>query len=173
MKVLTVKHKQRGDVLLLSLFMLLMMTLGLFAAMRTVKNDTQTSGALSWHTRGKQASEVVLKQTLTDIASATGSVSLSASSPVWFRVGSNPNYPDQVFWANCVGNVNTASRCEKVVSDGFSIFRVVQEAAAVAAGSGSSCYPVQAKYYHIFIHAVERSAVGSQVDTEAVYRLCL
>ncbi|SJM95330.1 hypothetical protein [Crenothrix polyspora] len=155
MKIHGNQSKQRGDSLLLSLFMLLLMTLGFVATLRVVKNDVQTTGALGWHTRGKQASEVVLQQTLPILVVA------NISSQLWYRTGTNPNVPTAAYWSSCNGNADTTLRCDKTTKNGFNVYRIVQEAPA------SDC-----KYYRIFLHAVESSGVGSQVDSEAVYRLC-
>jgi Tfp pilus assembly protein PilX len=168
------KHtRQRGDSLVLSLFILLLMALAFVVTMRAVKTDAQTSGALGWHTRGKQASEVVLKLTLKAIADATtNAASLTPASPAWFRTGTSPAVPTLSYWTSCVGNASTASRCDMITQNGFKVYRIVQETTASATGSASPCSPFQAKYYRIFMHAVEKSGVGSQVDTEGVYRLC-
>jgi Tfp pilus assembly protein PilX len=171
------KTNQRGDALLLSLFILLLMTLSLFATLHTANNDTQTSGALGWHTRGKQASEVVLKQTLSSITEAASSGDLEANLPNWLRTAINPTAPTAAYWATCwdeasnTPNPDSSLRCNKMAShNGFNVYVVVQTA-GTAAGTASACNG-PAQFYRIFLHAIEKSGKGSQVDTEAIYRLC-
>jgi hypothetical protein len=141
-------NKQRGDSLLLSIFMLLLMTLGLFATMRAVKNDVQTSGALGWHARGKQISEVVLK----DIFSGT-------------IAANNVAVPTTlVDWEICRKKTDPAKKCYMTEKNGFKVYSVIQ---ATTATSADGC-----NYHRVFLHAIESSGVGSQVDTEAVYKSC-
>jgi Tfp pilus assembly protein PilX len=160
MSVIHKNNRQRGDALLLSLFMLLLMTLGLLATLRVVKNDASTSGSLSWHTRGKQASEVILKTSISDIANV--GAQLTTTNLSWFRTGTD--IPTGTYWDTCTStNTDLTKRCDKKIKNGFFVYRTVQETST----PGASC-----KYYRIFLHAVETSLVGSRVDSEAIYRLC-
>lgn len=183
--------KQHGDSLLFALFVLLLMTLGLLATMRVVQSDGQASGAMDWHMRAKQVSEIFLRQTINDIATAvtTNGPDLTTASGTWFRDGTTPSVPTvQSDWETCASSTTTSTRCERQLKTypgsglKFYVYRIVQAMGTTAVSVPSGlCDSAQAKYYRISIHVVEASVVdsstaktaGSQMDAEGIYRLCI
>lgn len=127
--------KQHGDSLLFALFVLLLMTLGLIATMRVVQSDGQASGAMGWHMRAKQISEVVLRQTINDITVAitANGPDLTTASGTWFRDGVASSVPTvQSDWEACASSTTTSTRCERQLKTypgsglKFYVYRIVQ-----------------------------------------------
>ena len=169
------QYAQRGDALLMSIIMLLLMTLGFFAVMKVIKNDSMTSGALVWHGKAKEAGDLALAGLITSITTTSKGRALEymSSTPVWYRTG-NQAAPTSAYWGTCFGNTSTAVRCDRVTKNGFYVYEVVQSTASTAKpGLTSGCTPLKALYYKIYLHVEETSGAGVASDTEAIYRLCV
>jgi hypothetical protein len=169
------QYAQRGDALLMSIIMLLLMTLGFFAVMKVIKNDSITSGALVWHGKAKEAGDIALAGLLTSITSASNGRALEyiSNTPIWYRTG-NQTAPTSAYWGACFGNALTTARCDRVTQSGFYVYEVVQSTASTAQpGLTSGCAPLKALYYKIYLHVEETSGVGVASDTEVIYRLCV
>jgi hypothetical protein len=170
-------YKQNGDALLMSLIMLLLMTLSFFALIKIVKNDSFTSGALTWHSKGKQVAEVSMSNLMNAIKVTANGRALEYIStdqiPTWYRVGAGLSAPSINYWATCNGNTNSSLRCNMITNNGFNIYEVVQSTGITASETSSLCSPLHGIYYKIYLHTEESSKKGSSTDTETVYRLCV
>lgn len=168
-------NRQYGNALIISVLSLLLLTLGFFAMMRVVRNDVLIAGALSWHNRGKQISEIALSRTITDVNTASEGIPLEflPDSTAWLRRGSNLSTPNNDYWASCSAtNSDLAKRCEMITMGNFKVYRAVQTTTVVDSSSTNSCFPSSQIYYKVYLHLEEVSGNGAQVDTETVYWLC-
>ena len=170
-------RRQRGDALLVTVIMLLLMTIGLFAIMRIVKTDSQTTGALGWRTQASQAAEQVLmltKQQLDEYGDP-----IRPRRAAWFDqgAGATATTPDTAYWAGCSvnnpGSAPPARACDTLtgVNGAFTVRRAVRFIRGDEPGSCPGDY--SADFYRIFIHAEETGGNGSSADLDQVYKLCV
>lgn len=168
------RRRQTGDALLITLITLILMTLGLFAIMRVVKTDSQTTGALGWRAQASQAADRVLQET-NALMQSKGQMSQFNDRSWFFNLDQASSLkPDAAYWANCANNtagvdtqLATAQICDTQTRDGFTVKRVVR---VLGSRSNAGCTGTT-DFYHIFIHA-ENAGSGAQADVEQIYRVC-
>lgn len=168
--------RQRGDVLLLVLVVLVVLILGFTYSLRHVILDTQMAGNNLARQKAVQVADVALRNFGTQLLPYNQPLEIVAINKTWFRdvvAGTAP--PSGSYWKNCNGNGSTALRCAAVnVAIGasnlpYTALVVLQPTGRT--GSCSSTVTPNALYYDIFVYASETSA-ASAVTTETVYKLC-
>ena len=110
------RHRQRGDILLVTLISLLVCLLGLVYAMRQSIVETQAVGNNLAKQKSSQAGDVAMRVLESQVKStfAGQPLEISAASQVWYRdVAAGTAAPDATpgYWAACLGNADKTLRC--------------------------------------------------------------
>ena len=181
------KHRQRGDIMLVTMVFLLVCLLGLVVSMREGIVTTLMNGNNLARQRDVQVSDIATRQAEAQIqAAAAGQVlQIAAFNQPWMRIGAATSVfpaPTAAYWDSCEGNGDSTLRCGVIAPPavasalGYKALMVVQYAGR--GGDPYSCQttnsngrPQIATFYDVFVHVKEANGVTSS-DTHTVYRLC-
>lgn len=173
------RRRQRGDTLILTLCILVVLLLGFVYVSRNLLYDTVMAGNNLSRQKNVQVADVAMRNLEQMIFNVYGDQQLEQSGvgQPWYRVvPANTSIPDG-YWANCLGAA-AASRCGSVpVTVNGSALPYTALAVVQTTGRQPDPYacPNQgfaAYYYDVYIHTVEASGVTS-ATTETVYKLCV
>jgi len=179
------RHRQRGDILLVTMVFLLLCLLGLIGAMRDTMVETAQAGNNLARQRDTQvadlATQYIRNQILADVPAGTplAMAPLLTSQPWWRQVPatSAAKPPD---WQTCNKNGDPANRCGPVtLTAGTQALPYTALVAVQPTGRTDPNSPqcnagngmAQAVYYAVFVH-VQEAGGATAVNTESVYQAC-
>jgi type II secretory pathway pseudopilin PulG len=179
-----VKTRQRGDSLILTLVVLVVVTLGFLYAMRTVVTDTVVAGNNLQKQKDNQATDLALRifqqNTLGPYALALQDLAIFAVNQTWYRTvppGSGAPTPD--YWNSCLGNANTAARCAQVILPAnlgtapalpYTALAFVQPTGKTDDCGNKS--GLRANFYDVYVH-IREVAGATTATSESVFKLCV
>lgn len=175
------RARQRGEAMLVTMVVLLLMAVALVYTTRLVVSDTAMSGNNLARQKEVQVADIVLRDLQQTIFSFYDGQPLEivATTQPWYRVvTAGTAGPNEAYWSACanVGAV-AASRCAQVtpsISGGaalpYSALVVVQP---TGRGDAYACGATQliANYYDVFIRVIEASQRTS-ASVETVIKIC-
>mgnify|MGYP000098875415 CR=1 FL=1 len=171
--------KARGEVLFITIVLLLVIFLGFLYMTRHLMTEAQLAGNAVASQRNAQVADVVLRRIDNTITTTNGGMplELSMAGQAWYRqVGAGTAAPTAAYWASCLGNADAGQRCGSVnvnvvnTALPYSALVVVQPTGRTDQfACGMSLF--RAVYYDIYIQVSEQNGSTSAV-THTVYRLC-
>jgi Tfp pilus assembly protein PilX len=170
---------QRGDVMLITLVLLLLLAMSLLVGLRDGLTNQWLAGNNLARQKDVHASDIALRMLESQIVSASAGMPLeiAAAGQGWYRdVAAGTAAPSASYWSNCAGNSIAASRCGtfNLAVNGtalpYTAYAVVQPTGRT---DSTSCNlaQYQAIYYDLFVH-VQESGGATAITTETVYRIC-
>lgn len=174
------RKAQSGEALIFTLLAVVVIFLGFLYAMRNVMSNTTMTGNNLTRQKDIQVADIALRNLQQMIGDAYGDIPLeqSGANQAWWRVVAANTAVPTTYWASCLGNSSTASRCGAIpVSVGttnlnYTAFAVVQTTGRAPELHSCPLDDFAAYYYDIYIHVVESSGVTS-ATTETVHKLCI
>jgi Tfp pilus assembly protein PilX len=175
-------HRQRGDILLVTLIFLLVFLLGLVVSTRDGAVTTLATGNTLARQKNVQITDIVLRQLETQLLNTSNGMPLETAAtgqPWWRVVPAGTAAPAASYWDSCLGNNSTASRCGSISASvngqalPYTAYVAVQPTGrwdSTSCGLGPSP-PFIAAYYDVFIY-VKESNGATAANTETVFRLC-
>lgn len=170
---------QRGDILLITLVLLLLLLLGTVVAMREGLTSLWMAGNTLAKQKSVHAADIALRtlesQMLT--TSAGMPLEIAAANATWYRdVAPGTAAPSASYWTSCAASTDVTARCGTLtVSVNGSTLPYTALAVVQPTGRSDSrscnLAQYQAVYYDLFVH-VQESGGATGVTTETVYRLC-
>lgn len=172
---------QRGETLIFTLLILMVVMLSFMYLMRGVMSDTLMTGNNLARQKDVHVADIAMRNVEQSIFLAYGGSPLeySALSSAWYRdVPNGTASPDASYWASCSGNASAALRCAPVtlnfgaaVLPGYTALAVVQPTGRT---DPYTCNLTQflAVYYDVYIHTTESSG-ATAATTHTVYKLCV
>ncbi len=175
-------HRQRGDIMLVTMVFLLVCLLGLVVSMREGIVSTLMNGNNLARQRDVQVSDIATRLAEAQISGSTQLLQVSAFNQPWMRVDATTSVfpaPDAAYWDSCLGNSDATKRCASIAPTvggtalGYTVLMVVQYTGRYDLFSCQMTTPVQfmASFYDVYVHVKEPNGVTSS-DTHTVYRLC-
>lgn len=173
------RRGQRGDVLLVTLVLMLVVLLGVVMALRQSLASQWLAGNNLTQQKDVHATDIalrVLEGQVTGI-SAGMPLEVAAAGQDWYRdVAPGTAAPTPAYWASCVGNSNAALRCSSfsVVANGttlpYTAYAVVQPTGRSDSHS-CSLAQYQAIYYDLIVR-VQETGGATSATSQTVYRIC-
>lgn len=169
-------QRQRGQTMILTIAVLLVLFLGFLYVMRRTMIDTVTAGNTLSRQRAVQVTDVVMRNLETAIINAYGSqrLEISGVGQGWWRAVAPGTALPANFWSTCQG-AGCASIPVSVNGQNLPFTALVsvqstgrQPDTYACAGSKDQA----AFYYDVNIHIVELSGVTA-ANTETVLKLCV
>lgn len=175
-------HRQRGDIMLVTMVFLLVCLLGLVVSMREGIVSTLMNGNNLARQRDVQVSDIATRLAEAQISGSTQLLQVSAFNQPWMRVSATTTVfpaPTAAYWDSCLGNSDSTLRCASIAPTvggtalGYTVLMVVQYTGRYDLNSCQMTTPVQymASFYDVYVHVKEANGVTSS-DTHTVYRLC-
>jgi Tfp pilus assembly protein PilX len=171
--------RQRGDILLFTLVLLLLLLLGALVAMREGLTNTWMNGNTLVRQKNVHVSDAALRMVEQTVGVASGSLplELAATGQQWYRdVAPNTPPPSDSYWDSCASSSTASTRCATLnVTVGsstvpYTVTYLVQPTGRM----DKTCkFPTayDAHYYDVFIHVKETSG-STAANTESIIRLC-
>ena len=189
-------HRQKGDVLIVTLMVLLVLALGFFYASRSAMLDTASTGSNLARQKGIQVNDQAMRALGAMIYNAANGSALEylSPAPVWYRnvppgtpgpgVGTGANGSN--YWSGCLGNASSTLQCGVIslaipgsagAAPPYSAMATVQPTGR-ADPRGCADPSRTAIYYDIYLITWEGNAAfttdtPSSATAEAVYKLCV
>ncbi|MBV8503055.1 MAG: hypothetical protein JO006_15230 [Paucibacter sp.] len=167
---------QRGQTLILTISILLVLFLGFLYLMRRVMIDTSVAGNTVARQRDVQVADIALRNLEQTIFNAYGDQPLerSAIGQAWWRAVAPGTALPATFWSTCQA-ANTCAVIPVTVNGQAMPYTAL--ASVQATGRQPDPYTCQmqnfaAYYYDVNIHISEASG-ATAANTETVYKLCV
>lgn len=173
------RQTQRGEILLITLVLLLLMLLATVVGMREGLTSTWMTGNTLARRKDVMSADIALRMVESQMVAASGGSALeivAAGQPWWRDVPAGTAPPDDAYWAQCLNNGDATKRCAQVALN-VNGAAIPYTALAVVQPTGRSdavsCNLAQyrAAYYDVFIHVTEANG-ATGATTETVYRIC-
>jgi len=169
-------RRQRGQVMILTIGVLLVLYLGFLYVMRRTMIDTWSDGNTVARQRDVQVADIALRNLEQTIFNAYGDQPLeqSAVGQSWYRAVAPGTALGATFWSTC----QSAATCAVVpVSINGQSLPYTALASVQPTGRQPDPFACQmqnfaAYYYDVNIHVTEASGVTA-ANTETVYKLCV
>lgn len=180
------RHGQRGDTLLVTLLVLLVLFMGVVYTMRTTVVDAFTAGNTLARQKDTQISDLALRLAEATIYSSSSGMALELSglNQPWYRVvAPGTSGPNSAYWSSCLGNNTTSLRCGSISlavngqTPPYLAYAVVQPTGYhdvyACAVQGQTAW-----YYDIYLYIAEApggatNSAYTNITTETVYKLCV
>jgi len=173
------RHRQRGETLILTLGILVVLLLGFVYVSRHIMYDAVMAGNNLTRQKNVQVADVAmrnLEQLIFNVYADQPLEQTGVAQP-WYRVvPANTSIPDG-YWNSCLG-ASAANRCGSVpvtvngTALPYTAQVVVQTTGRQPDPYACNLQNFSAYYYDVYIHTVEASGVTS-ATTETVYKLCV
>ncbi len=184
----SVRRRQRGDIMLVTMVFLLVCLLGLIGSMRDTIVETNMVGNNLTRQKDVQVADIALQVIKDQIVANFGGLALDQAPNIvnkaWWRdlaSTSAASPPTAAYWKDCLGNASTTLRCGSIplVVGGttlpYTALAVVQptgrSAPVLDANSCAMGPTFQAVFYAVYVHVQEASG-ATNINTETVYKVC-
>ena len=174
------RHRQRGDIMLVTLVFVLMCLLGLVYSMRDGIVSTLMTGNNLTRQKDVQVADIALRAVEGQILTVYNGqpLEIAATGQNWWRVvAAGTAGPSGSYWDTCNGgSASSSTRCGAItltmnnIALPYTAYAVVQP---TGRSDTNSCTVSQltAIYYDVFVH-VKESNGATVANTETIYKLC-